>query len=642
MHRHHQKSFRDLKLSVYDGSVCSSRTASTVNKVHDQNQKLLAISGKTEESLSAGLQGLRLDLQELRSSMLQIRSQETAQLSWSSEEVAEPTIQDLKGGAETSGDGTLRMRQLLASPTNCGYMPIDRIIEKPKSQGELRMTESYPRKRNSRCLEPRHSIACSSFNRSRAEILSPQPYSRVQYKENHRAFQRILKEKRAISKSFCLKLPTCRRRMLVNFWRCNYLTLSFQIQITFHNCISPNSPIFHSCLNFDLGEVQRLFDARLASPFDRNYINLSLIEVVLMKLFTDKLPAELMSKALELLRFLVNCTSGLGNVISSYCMSVILRSAALCQEMNELRTDAMRLILNNSVENPFDDVSVGLFLSLAVERSSLFELVKKQDIWDIEWNTNTVLSQGSHFLENDRQMLLDPNAEQMHKAILENRKYSAIVPEWGIDCGLSSMHSLLRLAKASGWAEVSRCCEIRISILLLNGFDARLESRCPGLPWEQYPKSPTKFAASLGMSGLWISALHQAGWTAKEIEELLDEETYFGVPELLSGSCTYQTQRQCRMEFVDNLSRGYFITIPAGDLAQISKQIGWNIGVFMWGQVLETILEANSVYSQRSMPGTWQQEKALRLIPEVDFYLPEYDMFEREIDWQGYIDVVQG
>ncbi|KAH6699831.1 hypothetical protein BKA61DRAFT_681829 [Leptodontidium sp. MPI-SDFR-AT-0119] len=311
-------------------------------------------------------------------------------------------------------------------------------------------------------------------------------------------------------------------------------------------------------LNFDLGEVKRLFNARLASPFDRNKIHLSLIEVVLMKLFRDKLSAELMSKALELLTFLVNCTSGLENVISSYCMSVILRNAALCQDTNELRTDAMRLILNNSVKNPFEDVSVGLFVSLAVERTSLFELVKKQDIWEIEWNTNTVRSQGSSFLENDRQMLSDPNAEQMHKAVLENRKYSAIVRERGIDCGLSSMHSLLKLAKESGREEVFRCCEIRMSILLLNGFDPRLESRCPGLPWAQYPKSPTRFAASL----------------TKEIAELLDEETYFGVPELLTGSCTYQTQRECRIEFVDRLSKGYFITIPAGDLAQMSKQIG--------------------------------------------------------------------
>jgi len=60
----------------------------------------------------------------------------------------------------------------------------------------------------------------------------------------------------------------------------------------------------------------------------------------------------------------------------------------------------------------------------------------------------------------------------------------------------------------------------------------------------------------------------------------------------------------------------------------------------MWGHVLETILEANSVYSQRSMPGTWPNKEALYLNPEVDFYLPEYDMFEREIDWQCYIDMV--
>ncbi|KAH9206125.1 hypothetical protein DL95DRAFT_488390 [Leptodontidium sp. 2 PMI_412] len=485
------------------------------------------------------------------------------------------------------------------------------------------MTESHPRNRVCRCLESKHTIPCSTVNQSSAEVSSPQAHSRGQHKESYGGFQRMPKERRAVSKSFCLKLPTCRRRILVNFCRRNELALSLQIQITFYNCVSSNSPIFDSCLNFDLGEVKRLFNARLASPFDRNKIHLSLIEVVLMKLFRDKLSAELMSKALELLMFLVNCTSGLENVISSYCMSVILRNAALCQDTNELRTDAMRLILNNSVKNPFEDVSVGLFVSLAVERTSLFELVKKQDIWEIEWNTNTVRSQGSSFLENDRQMLSDPNAEQMHKAILENRKYSAIVPERGIDCGLSSMHSLLKLAKESGREEVFRCCEIRMSILLLNGFDARLESRCPGLPWAQYPKSPTRFAASL----------------TKEIAELLDEETYFGVPELLTGSCTYQTQRECRIEFVDRLSKGYFITIPAGDLAQMSKQIGWNIGVFMWGQVLETILEANSVYSQRSMPGTWPNKEALCLIPEVDFYLPEYDIFEREIDWQGYIDV---
>jgi hypothetical protein len=118
----------------------------------------------------------------------------------------------------------------------------------------------------------------------------------------------------------------------------------------------------------------------------------------------------------------------------------------------------------------------------------------------------------------------------------KNQTYKAIVPEKGFNVGCTgAIHSLLNLAKNFGRGDVSQCCEMRISILLLNDHDARSESQCPGALLDQYPKSPTGFALTLGNPDLRKEALRHARWSEYEIQELFDDEVYIGVPELLSG-----------------------------------------------------------------------------------------------------------
>jgi hypothetical protein len=87
---------------------------------------------------------------------------------------------------------------------------------------------------------------------------------------------------------------------------------------------------------------------------------------------------------------------------------------------------------------------------------------------------------------------------------------------------------------------------------------------------------------------------------------------------------------------VVRLSRGQFTTFSREEFVQVSREIRWSIGVFIWGMVLETILEANSAYLQKSMPGTWPSDEEVRVIPEVDFDLPPFDTFGKEIDWQAH------
>jgi hypothetical protein len=404
-----------------------------------------------------------------------------------------------------------------------------------------------------------------------------------------------------------------------------------------YNEVPTNSPIFASCYKFDITEVQRLFKIGLASPFDLDEFGFSLIDRLSLWVFSPELTSADLRRGLDLLAFLVNLSCPRQRAISSHCMDVMLRMAARCRDKNEQRVDALRLLIGRGSESPFDDVSVGIYASLAVEKYAIFEFLKKQDIWEIEWNCNTPRPMQAMILENDRQMLSDPMGERLLQAIAQNQKYAAIVPEVAIDWGLSPLHSLLRLAKLSKREEVKRCCEARMSILLRSGCDARLASRCAGPVRDQYPKSPTNLARSLGVLEIWVSALSKSGWANSEIQELLDDELYLGVPQLVSGDFTYRTQAECREDLIKKLSYGYFAKASASQLVQMSKEIGWNIGVFKWGQILETIREANSVYLQKSMPGSWPEHEEFRLIPRMDFTLPQYDSSGEEINWADYM-----
>jgi hypothetical protein len=47
-------------------------------------------------------------------------------------------------------------------------------------------------------------------------------------------------------------------------------------------------------------------------------------------------------------------------------------------------------------------------MPLALENSPVFELVRKSDIWDIDWDCNKITCKDFLFIENDRQMVSDP------------------------------------------------------------------------------------------------------------------------------------------------------------------------------------------------------------------------------------------
>jgi hypothetical protein len=157
-----------------------------------------------------------------------------------------------------------------------------------------------------------------------------------------------------------------------------------------------------------------------------------------------------------------------------------------------------------------------------------------------------------------------------------------------------------------------------------------------------YPKTPTGCAIHLDILDLWIRALERAKWIKEDVESLLDEELYVGVPQLLSGIMNYISCHDCRREFVQKLILGEFV--KENDLFTIGN---WTLDMLVWNlglkhdssySILPSIVQVNSAYEKKSMPGSWHGDEELRLVPGVDFDLPKLDRHLNDIDWHQYIE----
>ena len=637
MHHKHQNSLRNLKLSVHANSVCSSRIASTVVELQEQTQRIEAKAFEVNNNVSAGFEALKRDLQDVRSSIHAISSRTIALTSSEPECIATATIKAPKENNEEIG--ILRTFRAVPNPHKSQQLMENEALEMSHSPHRFSFAELHHNKVDHYRAIDIQADYCTLLD---SYIEMKQHYDHASKKSEPKVNRpRGDTSRRAVAKTLSYNLPGCSQTFLVDFRKFADIKYSFQFQLTMYHRRPVDSPIFLSCRKFDIGDVQRLFDSGLASPNDHDELDMSLADMVLLEIFHNKHSSDFISRGLKLLGFLLSCTFPRKRVVSSYCMAVILQRVARqtpTDDLNRLRVDALRLIIGKSAENPFEDSDAGIYMSLRLENSPVFELLRKHDMWEIDWNSNKFTGKDTQFIENDRQMVADATGHRLLRAIDNIQTYRAHIPEHGGSCGFG-INSLLNLAKVSGRDDVSQCCETRIVILLLHGHDARAEDRCPGNRLGQYPKSPTAFARILGNSELWQSALGRAGWSDYEIQELIDEEAHLGIPELLSGDLTYQTQGECRKDFVEKLSRGRFINYSKAEISQISKEIGWSIGVFIWGMVLETILEANSTYFQKSMPGAWPGDEEIRLVPQDDFELPPLDIFQKEIDWDQHIDV---
>jgi hypothetical protein len=122
----------------------------------------------------------------------------------------------------------------------------------------------------------------------------------------------------------------------------------------------------------------------------------------------------------------------------------------------------------------------------------------------------------------------------------------------------------------------------------------------------------------------------------KTIADLLDEELYAGVPELLDGQTVYQTQVSQRKSFAVDLINGRFLdALPGPILLDLADEYSLYTGVPRWG-LQNIVTEVNLAFRQNSTPGSWNNEGQIRLVPGIDFdpliWAPRMDLR----DWLAY------
>jgi len=124
---------------------------------------------------------------------------------------------------------------------------------------------------------------------------------------------------------------------------------------------------------------------------------------------------------------------------------------------------------------------------------------------------------------------------------------------------------------------------------------------------------------------LWTSALSLTGWSEFEIRDLLDEDYYLGIPELLDG-CQFTTRKENCEEFLELLVTGWLregtadrISIHPGEWA---RYIQGDFRTPSAWSLKKLLGEVGQVLSQKSTPGSWPEDEELRLTTGVDFQNP--------------------
>jgi hypothetical protein len=64
--------------------------------------------------------------------------------------------------------------------------------------------------------------------------------------------------------------------------------------------------------------------------------------------------------------------------------------------------------------------------------------------------------------------------------------------------------------------------------------------------------SSVEYARIIGAEDALAAALALAGWSSSNISDLVDEGIYLGIPKLMDGIVDYESQDECRAEFVEN------------------------------------------------------------------------------------------
>jgi hypothetical protein len=435
-------------------------------------------------------------------------------------------------------------------------------------------------------------------------------------------------------------------------------TNAFDMQLRTYNILPRDAPIFEACRDLDLNRVKTILETKAASPADRfihprnPMVEISPIDIVFDQFFVCLGAAEREDRILNiielfhyLLPFYYNAPWIIHPAYFGYSIREILFKNL---ENRNYVLDVVRQILCRSMSNPFEEYS-GLLIFLLDFESQDLPLPKflvEQKYHEIE----ALDFRDKYFFENDRQIFADPNGKKLEDAILGDKSYFVHVR-------LSSSHfmtirggfGLLDLVSTSKLQGIRSGCAKRFACLLKAGY-IFIDEPCAahallvdtfGNPRQfsylSRPKiSLLERAFSLNLQNFLEDCMLQVGWTHYEIMDLFDEEHYRGFLPLMYGDIEYKTQAACRADFVNDLIFGRFSALLDRDVESISWELSFDIGVGI-NDTRNLIRDASVAYRQKLLPGSWNEEDQVRVIPGVDFSPYTWNLESDEsFDWNGW------
>jgi hypothetical protein len=409
-----------------------------------------------------------------------------------------------------------------------------------------------------------------------------------------------------------------------------------------YNVVPYDSPVFNICRSFDLETIQRLFVEGLASPWDQSYEpDISLAGETLVRLSQVE-SDEQFDKGFRLLRFLSDEGACQSRVIPPRQMTNLLIVCLKRPWTRKRYVRCMRLILQSSYEDPLCDTGVGCFLTLDNEDDPFFKMLASEEYWPIEWGEVPFDETRAFFGETDRMLLSDPEGWGMDVAISRGRRYLACSPDLIMldrppGNQILPIHSLLLQASRTARDDIRITCTSRLSNILRRNPNQKTLGWLPDSSTNSlYEMSPTDYARHLGVLNIWEVALGNAGWTPSEVQGLLDEDQYAGVSELVSDALPSASTDMSRMAFVDKLCNGGFVGLSDRELDNVCRDLRASLGVSAWS-IEKTIRSANSAWQRRDIPGSWYDTVGERLVPNVDFELPEDGCDGTRISWSRYV-----
>jgi hypothetical protein len=350
-------------------------------------------------------------------------------------------------------------------------------------------------------------------------------------------------------------------------------------------------------------------------------------------------------RGLKLLKFLFSC-GGVPNSLAdklqrgNFPWIEIAMFEGIPPENQQTVAEATRLILQTSSQDPISNWDVGICMTLNSQRTPIGEAVRQQAQWPCE--LRPLLRDNWGAIENDRQILEDEEGLLMAPLLIEATDYTAINPTirgWRTPRGI---HSILYLYHDSEWKEeIHAGCRNRIILLLKAGSDPRALRSCPFDERIQgdLEMSVTQYALFTNTFDICQEALENLGWSRADVDGLLDEEQYLGVPELLSGKLEFKSQAENREEFLQIIATGGY------DIC--SQRLAHNLSTYLlmgFSDIQLTIRKGYQAFQMKSTPGSWHEDGALNLVFGIDFFLwswisnsicyASFDEYDKHQGWQ--------